>query len=105
MSNSISIKGIKWTFEAFPLKKYKSMHGSESVAITDKMKKELHFIIGKCDIHTIRHEVLHAFVSSCCIDSADLDADAIEEIGAEIQAWHHDDIGRISKVIYKRLNK
>lgn len=105
MSNSISIKGIKWTYEAFPLKKYKSMHGTDSVALTIKGKHEMHFIQGKCDLATIRHEVYHAFVSSCCVDSAELDADAVEEIGAEIVGHHLQDMDRISNIIYKRLNK
>lgn len=105
MTNRVSIKGIPWSFEKINAKKYKSLYGSGSMACTLKLEHKMVFIVGKCDLHTIIHEVTHAFISSCCLDSASLDEEAIEEVFCEINSWHLEDIRRISRVIHKRLNK
>lgn len=102
----LKIKDIPWRIRLFSNEVYEKEHGHDSVAMCVKHLKELHFQTKDISEATIRHEVFHAFVESCCLGSTDnISGDDMEEIGAEIVGYHASDICIISKKILTYLKK
>lgn len=99
------IKGSKWELEILPKDKYLLLHGSDSDAITKSDKKVIHFIKEEFCEKTCIHEIFHAYVSECHLQStvslSNLD---FEEIIAELLEEYIDDIRDQAKWVYKRLN-
>ena len=82
------IKGYEWTFHAEKSRTYSRKHGSDSHAITYTSEKEVYFNIDTLAPEYIRHEVFHAYISSCSTNSSNLDTFQVEELCAEVYGYH-----------------
>lgn len=96
---------MKWNYYAFSKVEYQKRHPDrESVAMCMKGEFYMDFLKEELDLPTVIHEVTHAFVSSCCLDSCDsISKEDMEEIFCEINGYHLEDILKVSKKIYKDL--
>ncbi len=102
----IKIKDIEWSFAVLGDQEYVRKHGADSQGITDKDDKLVHFKESRLSLALVKHELLHVYFSSCCIDSAtELQAEDAEEIAAEIIAHHGEDLLKISKKLYNSLKE
>lgn len=81
-----AILGKPWTIRLLKKKKYKNKYGSDSVAITYVNKRRIDLGPEGRDLETIIHELVHSYLAELCTHSAELDADALEEIFAELMA-------------------
>lgn len=59
----------------------------DSGAETDIETKEIHFRRGELTIHTVLHELWHAYFSYTHTGTADLDYEQMEEVSAEMFAY------------------
>lgn len=102
---TISIKGLKWSYLLLTKEQFQERHkeNKDDHAICHKDDFYMDFRKDSFTLPTVIHEVTHAFVGSCCIGSADLDDSDMEEILCEINAYHIEDILKVSKKIYKDL--
>ena len=99
----VTIKGMKWKYFAIPKDKYVKKHPN-TVAICMKGHFYMDFLKEEIDLPTVIHEVTHAFLSSCCLDACDhISPDDLEEIFAEVNGYHIEDILKVAKKIYKDL--
>lgn len=85
---SANIKGMEWKFYAQATSTYNRKHGTDSHAITYTKEKEIYFKLSELSPDYIRHELMHAYVMSCSINSSSLTADQMEEVCAEIFGEH-----------------
>ena len=100
----ITIKDIPWTVQAIPEQMYLLAIGSDSMGVTDKNTREITLSRAHLSTELIRHELFHAYCSSCCIDSThQLTTDDFEEIAAEIVGYHAEDICKTAKKLYNTL--
>lgn len=95
----IQIKGLEWQVFSQTNTSYIRQHGKDSGAITYLKEKQIYFNKDHFNPGYIRHELLHAFVSSSGINSSSLDADQIEELCAEIVEEHYFEIGSLTDKI------
>lgn len=101
----LKIKDIEWSFNVLQDEYYDAKNGKDSHGITHKSKLEVDFKQSSFSPPLVRHELLHAYTASCCINSIeDLDDHAMEEICAEIIEFHLEDLVKNSKLIYNKLN-
>lgn len=104
MSKQIRIKDVTWTYFKVPHLRYVSQYGADSVAQVNKHRKEIIFDISHIDLPTVIHEVTHAFIASCLIDSCNhISFEDLEEVFCEINSYHLDDIKKVSNKIFKAL--
>jgi hypothetical protein len=82
------IKGIEWKFYAQASSTYNRKHGTDSHAITYTKDHEIYFKLSELSPDYIRHELMHAYVMCCSINSSSLTADQMEEVCAEIFGEH-----------------
>lgn len=100
----IVIKDVHWTLEVLEDKKYEEEHGKDSHGITDKSKLKVDLKLTSLSQALVRHELLHVYVSSCCINSIDdMDDSGMEELCAEIVEFHLEDMAKHSKSLYSKL--
>lgn len=83
-----SIKGIEWAFFVQPQRTYEKNHGKDSDAVTYPHDKEVYFNKARFLPGAVRHELMHVYVASSGTNSADLTADQVEELCAEIYEQH-----------------
>jgi hypothetical protein len=86
------IKGYEWTFHAQSNAAYVRKHGSDSHAITYPVERDVYFNISTLAPSYVRHEVFHAYVTSCSFSSSHLDKDQMEELCAELYGDHGPDM-------------
>lgn len=79
---------------------YRSAHGKDSMAICLKHHRKIVLTEKYVDIHTIRHELVHAYVASCCVESMHIKGDDMEELLCEVLSYHLEDIGKYSRKIF-----
>ena len=84
----IKIKGIEWAIYAQTPAAYKRKHGSDSHAITYPRDREIYFNKETLAPDYVRHELLHAYVSSSSTNSSSLTTDQMEELCAEMIGEH-----------------
>ena len=102
----VTIKDIPWTVKLLLDKDYEDKNGKGSQAITHKDDKIIEIKQQYLCTHVIKHELFHAYCSSCCIDSmTDLETHDMEEIAAEIMAYHAEDISKLSTKLYNTLKQ
>jgi uridine kinase len=99
----IRILNIEWNLILCSDSYYKKKHGSDSRAMLYENTKTIYFCKSELDLNLIRHELLHAFVSSSSIRSSKLNASQMEELCAEIVAHHLTDILILSEYILTNL--
>lgn len=92
----IPIKGRDWKFILLADKRFNKLHNSmgesDAVAMTMTTTYEVHFRKSDWDLITIRHELLHVLFTAGLSSSAELTAEQVQEICAEIVAHHTPDI-------------
>lgn len=88
----LNIKGLDWKFKLYSNKEYIRLNGKSSQGFTMKAEREAHFNINYVETPLVLHELIHVYMSSCCIDSAEIDAYEREEIFADVIAHHINDI-------------
>lgn len=81
---NFKVMGNRWVMRVMPNSKYKKKNGKDSLATTHTNKRRIDVKKGDLCFSTIAHELVHAFFSETCAHQADLDADDIEEILAEL---------------------
>ena len=97
-SKKIHVKDIEWLIELLTDKEYEIQHGTDSHGITLKDNKKMHVKLSSLNLPLLRHELFHVYSSSCCIDSTNnIEAEDMEEISAEIIAYHLEDIDKKAK--------
>jgi hypothetical protein len=82
------VLGKVWTLRLMKRKKYAKKNGKDSVAMTYRQKRRIDLSPFGKDLETITHEITHAYLTELCLDSANPDADALEEIFCEMMAKH-----------------
>jgi len=84
------IQSQPWTFHLTPTRSYIKEFGSGSAAICLLNKKQVWFHIEEFTPSTIAHELMHILIDNSPHGSANLDADQVEEVAAEIlyNTWH-----------------
>lgn len=92
-----------WTIRLLKKKKYKNKYGSDSVAITYVNKRRIDLGPNGRDFETIVHELVHAFLGELCTHSADLDADALEEVFAELMAKRGQELLNLAVDLLQRI--
>lgn len=99
--NSILIKGVEWKYRVLTEKAFKHIHpDSEAQALTVSSEMDsgkptfyMDFIDEALSLETVRHEVFHAFIASCCIHNCtDLKPEDMEEVCATVVEVHWADI-------------
>ena len=85
----VEIKDINWTFTLMDNATYNNKHGKDSQGITASELLEVDFNKKYFTLALVRHELLHAYKASCCLNStAEITAEDVEEICAEIYEYH-----------------
>lgn len=82
------IKDVQWEFFVQTASAYKRDHGKDSDAITYPHDRECYFNKPRFLPSCVRHELIHVYVASSGINSANLTADQVEELIAEIYEQH-----------------
>ena len=100
----ILIKDIAWTVQVLEDKEYEDAHGKDSHGITDKNKQTVDLKRSSFSLSLVKHELLHVYVASCCINSIeDLDDSGMEELCAEIIEFHLEDLAKHAKSLHTKL--
>lgn len=100
----LSVKDVTWTFQLLTDEAYEAKHGKDSHGITTKYTLEVDLKLSSFSYQLVLHELFHAYVASCCINSIeDMDDSAMEELAAEIIEYHIDQIQKNAKKIYTTL--
>lgn len=100
-----TIVGHPWKIFLHRPKKYRELHGGDSVAITDTDKREIHFRTDELTLETIRHELVHAYVVLFNFVELDLDDDQTEEFFAELFGKHGEVMAHQAVEIFEMLSK
>jgi len=104
LSFQILVKDIKWKVILLTKKDYSKQIGKDSFALTDLDKKHIYFNEEEITLNTIYHELMHVYISSCCVDSTlSLKEENLEELCCQIIGDHITDILRKGRSIFKKL--
>ena len=87
-SFKLKIKGIDWTVYLQSDSAYSRSHGTDSSAIMSPEDNEIFFKKSKIRPYLVRHELFHAYISSCNTNSSNLTPDQIEELCVEVYGDH-----------------
>ena len=100
------IKDIAWDFKLLDHEEFVKKFDETSAACTNVLTKTVVFDRKYLSKGLIAHELLHVYVFSCCVYSADtIKSHDIEEICAEILEYHLDAIVKHRNSLWKELNK
>lgn len=103
---NITINGDPWKFRILRGDRFLHMHPEadlETQAITDSDEMIVDILDSQLSEEVIRHELIHVFVSQCCLDSASLSADQMEEVIADIYARNHSKLEVYTSIILNLL--
>lgn len=99
------IKEIQWHFVLLDNGAYCSKHGKDSHGITKSENLTVYFNKKYFSERLVRHELFHAYMASCCINSCnDISSEDMEEIAAEVYEFHAETLNKKSLQIYEALN-
>ena len=102
----LTIKDVTWTAQLVPSNIYDLTYGPDSNGITELHTKTISFNVKVFSESLVRHELFHAYVSSCCVGSmTSMQHADMEELCAEIFEFHGAEILKKSKHLFKILNK
>lgn len=99
----VEIKGEPWEILILSKKEYRHKNGDDSDAITHRELKVVEFHRGAFYQKIVTHELLHAFMTECCIHDADLTGDQTEEVCASLLENSISEIQSLTKQILKEL--
>jgi len=95
----------RWTIEVLPAEAMKIIAKDDAITRTEGLcdtgKRVMYLNASMFDVGTIHHELWHVFNDATCSGSADLTADAKEEIGAEIFRMHGENMIKYAKELFK----
>jgi hypothetical protein len=78
------VRGLKWEIQIRTPKSFSTVRGTENAdAMTDDGERTIYLKTTKLNQVTIRHEIIHAFVASMHLASANLSGEQMEEVFAE----------------------
>ncbi len=101
----IKIKDIEWKVILLEDKDFDEKY-EDTEGATERGELEIYFKKSGINKNTILHELMHAYVASCHVNSLpDLTHEQMEELCAEIIEYHIHDILRKSSYILKKLQK
>jgi len=106
MKTKATIKDIDWEFVVVEDNTYDRIYGRDSHGITIKDVLSVYIRKSSLSKKLIIHELLHVYVSSCCINSmTELQTSDMEELCAEILEFHIDELVNHAKKIYNKLSR
>lgn len=100
---TVNIKGHDWLVVGMTSSAYVRKHGNDSGAIMNFQERKMFFNLSSVTPYYVRHEVLHAFVSSSSTASARLTVDQIEELCADLYGEHGPEMDVIADKILSTL--
>jgi hypothetical protein len=98
------IRGKPWAIVLLSPTTFKKRHGN-CLAITFSDPKVIYFKRDSLNVSTVRHELFHAYMAESYLGSANLKANQVEEIAAEILAYCLPEFIAQVRIIHKWLNK
>ena len=100
------IKDITWLFDVLEHDVFIKKYGKDEAASTNVLTKTVIFDRKHLSKSLIAHELLHVYVFSCCVYSADtIQSNDMEEICAEIVEYHVDALVKHRNSLWKDLSK
>ena len=96
----IIVKGKVWTVRILTDQQYNKLCSEDSDATTMFEKRELFFRKKRLLPGTIRHELLHAFISESHIESSNLSSEQIEELCCSLVDYCWNDIVQLVEEIF-----
>jgi len=103
----ISICGEPWIVRVMPEVEFKLIHHEQEFKGTEGItaKPYLDFAMESICLGNIRHEVRHAYLAECCIESTDISSEDMEEINATLDETKWLSMDKTSKSIHNRVKK
>lgn len=101
----ITIKGKKWTVRILTDSRYEKICGDDSEALTKADNREILFRKKRLLPGTVRHELLHAFISESHIESSNLDSHQIEELCCSLVDYCWSDINQLVDEIFIKFHQ
>ena len=104
--NKIKIFGNTWTYRVFKRDQFKKRYPEstpETLAITYSNKNRIDFVTEGVTMRECRHEVIHAYIASLPLNSAELNEDALEEIYCELISREWNQIDSDARRIFNNL--
>lgn len=98
------ILGKPWTIRLLKKAKYKQKNGADSLALTTCHKRRIDLSPYGRDLETITHELVHAYFWELGVGTAELDADAIEEIFCEMMAKYGKTILAQAEELHQKIS-
>jgi hypothetical protein len=99
------INGDEWDISVLDKKTYSKKHGNDSYAITEIEQHYIDFTADAFCIELVLHELFHAHISYCYIETATLKQGQMEEVACELFAYRGNLINKQAKEIFKKLTK
>lgn len=99
------ILGKPWVLQVLSERTYAKNNGTDSVALTHMSKRKIDLSPHGCDLESIIHELVHAYLHELCTSSADLDNDNLEEIFAELLAKRGKELLQLGEELFKETQK
>jgi hypothetical protein len=101
----IKIKdGIPWTVKFYRERAYVKEYGNDSAAITESQFKRIGINLDVVLPSEVRHEIFHAYLAECNIESANLTAEQVEEVAASVVGDYALDIIKIADYILTHMH-
>lgn len=99
------VRGREWKVFVYTVEEYRKIEDvGDSHALTDTDLREFYFQTKWLDLPTIRHEVVHAFVKECHVESANLQGAQMEELLADFFAYSLEEFVTASEKLWCRLS-
>lgn|ERR1700688_208537 len=102
--NPILIMGSKWGILIVETEEFQEVYGEFARGVVSASDRQIIFA-GNPNKGTIRHELLHAYMETLPILSAQLSPVQVEEVCGDILAEYWDEMARITNYIYRESRK
>lgn len=80
----LDVKGHEWTVAILPKWRFERRFGASNLAFCDTEKRTLFFSKPSLTEEVLLHEMVHAYLSESCVDSAELTQKQTEEVAADL---------------------
>ena len=101
----IEIMGQDWYVTCIEESEYKNIYAEdmEAEAFTDPSLNTITINDTYLTVETVTHELVHAYVSACCIAHPAIEKDSFEEIMCDLFGKYGRDIVKQADAIYHKL--
>lgn len=99
----IKIVNQEWKVRAFRLRSYVKHCGTGSAALCDAELNTITFLNENLSMHTICHELFHAYAYSLALVELDLESEQVDEFYCELFARHGSVILKQAEEIYNHF--